>query len=64
MVSDWLKRQKKATRTKQIRAVLITKFNTEKIFQKREQSKKYVFLAKSIKNVVLRENYPQQNRGK
>ena len=36
----------------------------KKIFQKPEHSKKYVFLAKCIKNSVLREKYSQQNRGK
>ena len=34
------------------------------MFQKPENSKKYVFLAKCIKNVVLRAKYCQQNRGK
>ena len=36
----------------------------KKILQKPKQSKKYVFLAKCIENVVLREKYCQQNRGK
>ena len=35
-----------------------------KIFQKPEHSKKYVFLAKCIKNAVLREKYCEQNRRK
>ena len=32
--------------------------------QKPEHSKKYVFRAKRIENVVLKEKYCQQNRGK
>ena len=36
----------------------------KKIFQKPEHSKKYVFLAKCIKNAVLREKYCRQNQGK
>ena len=40
------------------------KRKVKKIFQKLEHSKKYVFLAKCIENVVLRENYCQQNWGK
>ena len=80
MLSDWLKTQKKPTRTNQIRDVLTTKiqenghgfqqttagFNfvskttiekLEKIFQKPEYSKKYVFLAECIENAVLRKKY-------
>ena len=82
MLSDWLKTQKKPTRTNQIRDVLTTKiqenghgfqqttagFNIvskttieklEKIFQKPEYSKKYVFLAKCIENALPREKYCQ-----
>ena len=36
----------------------------KKIYLKPEHSKKYIFLAKCIANVVVREKYCQQNRGK
>ena len=36
----------------------------KKIFQKPEQGKKYVFLAKCIENALLIEKYCQQKRGK
>ena len=38
--------------------------NNGTVFQKPEHSKKYVFLTKCIKNVVVREKYYQQNRVK
>ena len=71
MLSDWLKTQKKPTRTNQIRDVLTTKIQEnghgfqqttatieklKKIFQKPEHSKKYVFLAKCIEKALLRKN--------
>ena len=79
MLSDWLKTQKKPTRTNQIRAVLTTKiqenghgfqwaptgFNfVRKTTIEKEHSKKYVFQAKCIEYALLREKYCQQNRGK
>ena len=73
MVSDRLKTQQKPPRTDQIRAEngrgfqQMTENNNRKVkkmFEKPEHSKKYVFLAKCIENVVLREKYCQQNRGK
>ena len=38
--------------------------NNRTVFQKPERSKKYVFLANCITNVVLTEKYCQQNRVK
>ena len=71
MVSDWLKTQKKPTRTNQIRAVVFSKqrFDFEyktrieqvKNIPKPEYSKNYVFLALCIENVVLSQKYCQQN---
>ena len=45
-----------------VRKTTIEKFK-KKAFQKPEQGKKYVFLAKCIENVVLRQKYCQQKRG-
>ena len=42
----------------------VCKTTIEQFSKKPEHSKKYVFLAKCIKNVVLREKYCQQNRVK
>ena len=45
-----------------VRKTTIEKFS-KKAFQKPEHGKKYVFLAKCIENVVLRQKYCQQKRG-
>ena len=46
MVSDWLKKQKKPTRTNQIRAVLTTKFSKEVAAVFRKQ--RFDFACKTI----------------
>ena len=60
--------KKMATIFRKRRFDFVRKATIEKLFKeiflKLEHSKKYIFLAKCIENVVVREKYCQQNRGK